>query len=69
MPEERFEDWLTTGEAFTLTGLSPSQLTKLCRAGKITARQRGREWYLLRASLAAWMQEWHPEIKLEGKED
>lgn len=66
----RFDEMLTTGEASVLTGISPSQLTKLCRAGKIISRRRGREWFIQRDDLIAYMHKWHPEIALnEGAKE
>jgi excisionase family DNA binding protein len=65
----RFDEMLTTGEASALTGLHPTQLTKLCRTGKIESVRRGREWFIRRNALVAYMQQWHPEVKLEGKEE
>jgi len=56
-----FEEMLTTGEATALTGLSASQLTKVCRAGSVVARKRGREWFIQRASLLAYLQAGHPD--------
>lgn len=68
--DERFQDMLTTGEASQLTGLSLSQLTKLCRSGRVASVRRGGVWFLQRAALIAYLKEWHPEIRIEeGKED
>ena len=58
----RKNSMLTTTEAHQLTGLSTNQLSSLCKKGRIAGEKRGRDWFIDRASLLAYMRAWHPEI-------
>ena len=52
--------WLTSGEAMALCGFAREHLAYLCRTGKILCVKRGRDWFIQRASLLAYLQDWHP---------
>lgn len=45
-----------------LCGFAREHLAYLCRTGKITCEKRGRDWFIQRASLLAYLQDWHPDI-------
>ena len=56
------EEWLTSPEASALCGFGLSHLARLCREHRILCDRRGRDWFIQRASLLAYLEEWHPDI-------
>lgn len=46
-----FDDWITLQEAALIKGLSPAGAWWAARRGDVVARQRGRQWFVLRSSL------------------
>ena len=51
---ERFLEEISVGDAAIKYDLTPSQITKLVRAGKIQGRKFGRDWVLPLASVEAY---------------
>jgi len=50
-------EWITTKEAAELTGYSPVTLRQFVREGRINGRKRGRDWFLDRKSVLAYVEE------------
>jgi excisionase family DNA binding protein len=48
-------EWLTTAEAAELTGYHVKYVRRLVREGKIAARKRGRDWWVDKASVRAYI--------------
>ena len=44
-------DWITTGEASDMSGLTNDWIRKMCRKGIIECRRFGRDWMVSRSSL------------------
>lgn len=55
-------DWLTSEEASELSGFRSEHIVRLCNKGKLVCEKRSRIWFVQRASLLAYLQDWHPDI-------
>ena len=44
-------EWITTGEAVTLTGYDPAHIRRLVRAGQIDGKKFGRDWLVTHSSV------------------
>lgn len=55
-------EWLTSPEAAAVCGFGLSHLARLCREQRIVCEKHGRDWFIQRASLLAYLQDWHPDI-------
>lgn len=49
-------EWITTQEAATLTGYSAVTLRQFAREGKIKGVKRGRDWFIDRAEVLAYVE-------------
>ena len=49
-------DWITTQEAAELSGFHPEYVRRLARQGKIGAEKKGRDWWIDRNVLHAYLQ-------------
>jgi len=49
--------WVTTVQAGILTGYSPITLRQFAREGRIKAQKLGRDWFLDKDSVLAYVQE------------
>jgi excisionase family DNA binding protein len=49
-------DWITTQEAAELSGFHPEYVRRLARQGKIGAEKKGRDWWIDRDVLHAYLQ-------------
>ena len=45
------EEWLTTGEAAEVLGVSQARVRQLCGEGYLPATKRGRDWWIKRKDL------------------
>lgn len=50
-------EWITTAEAAELTGYSSVTLRQFVREGRLQGRKRGRDWFLDRESVLAYVGE------------
>jgi len=50
-------EWITTREAAELTGYSTARFRQLAIEGTILAQKRGRDWFLDKASVLAYVEE------------
>jgi len=50
-------EWITTQEAAELTGYHVKYVRRLVKEGKITGRKRGRDWWVDKASVRAYINE------------
>lgn len=56
----------TPEEAAGTLGISQERVLQFCRQGRITARKMGRDWVILKTSLAAFSKEERPTgVKLQ----
>jgi len=51
------DDWITTGEACSLSGYHAEHIRYLVRENKVIARKFGRLWQISRSDLARYIQE------------
>lgn len=49
--------WITTQEAAELTGYHPVHIRRLIRHGLLVGIKRGRDWFLDRAAVLAYLEE------------
>lgn len=56
-PRPDVVEWVTTEEAAELTGYKPVSLRWLARKGRIRGHKRGRDWYLDKANVLAYVEE------------
>lgn len=56
MPED-FDQWITTAEAAELSGYRPFHLRRLAANGRIEAKKQGRDWFVNRDALLAYVAE------------
>lgn len=47
--------YLSVADAAIALGLDPSQVRRLCRAGRLAAEKRGRDWWVRPSALAAYV--------------
>jgi len=50
-------EWITTKEAAELTGYSSVTLRQFAREGRIKGRKWGRDWFLEKTSVLAYVEE------------
>jgi len=50
-------EWITTTEAAELTGYTASYLRKAISRGLLSAKKRGRDWFLNKADVLAYAEE------------
>lgn len=55
-------DWLTSAEAAELSGFTVVHVARLCQERKLVCEKRSRIWFVQRASLLSYLQDWHPDI-------
>jgi excisionase family DNA binding protein len=48
-------EWITTQEAAEVSGFHPEYIRELARAGKIGASKKGRDWWIDRDVLKAYL--------------
>ena len=54
MPDD-FDQWITTQEAATLSGYNVYHIRRLAVRGRIEAKKQGRDWFLNRDSVLAYV--------------
>lgn len=52
-------DWITVEEAAELSGYNPEYVRRLIRGNVIEAAKKGRDWWVDRASLLAYLKASH----------
>jgi excisionase family DNA binding protein len=57
MTAENFTVWVTTKEASDLSGYNLEYIRRMIRRGVIAAEKRGRDWWVDRASIEAYVRE------------
>jgi len=50
-------EWITTKEAAELTGYTTARFRQLALKGTLVAKKRGRDWFLDKSSVLAWIEE------------
>lgn len=49
-------EWITVDEAADQSGYNPQHIRRLARAGKIGAEKKGRDWWIDRDKLRAYLE-------------
>ncbi len=49
-------EWITTEEAADVSGYHPEYIRRLAKAGKIGAEKKGRDWWIDRDKLRAYLE-------------
>ena len=57
MPDDFNPEWITTAEAAELTGYHAVHIRRLIRDGHVRGRKFGRDWFLLRSSVLAYVRQ------------
>jgi excisionase family DNA binding protein len=49
-------EWITTAEAAEITGYTTARFRQLAKDGAVVAQKRGRDWFLDKSSVLAWVE-------------